>query len=153
MIVKIEFDVDGKPPRKSQWAKKDAPLVIKYRKAALDAREIAKVHEVYTKAVKIKLIVYAPNILDIKYEESTNDDNNHFIGDLDNRLAGVCEYLQNAKAEDDTFKPDPNLWDENDPIHYKNSLIINDDSQIIEITAKKVEHDITRYHVEIVSCD
>ncbi|WOV93640.1 MAG: hypothetical protein R1F52_03145 [Candidatus Nitrosoabyssus spongiisocia] len=37
--MKIKFDVDGRPPRKSNWGKKDADLIVKLRKAAFTAEK------------------------------------------------------------------------------------------------------------------
>ena len=149
--MKIKFEVDGRPPRKSNWGKKDADLIIKLRKAALTARKDAGIDEGYDKPVKIKLTVYATNIVDMGYKQSGDDDPDKFVGDLDSLISGVCEYLQPA-PENPEITIDPMLK-KGDEISHDRALIIKNDSQIIEITAKKVEHDITRYHVEIVSCD
>ena len=52
---KIIFDVDGKPPKKSQWGKDNAKLVIKLRESALKARTKAGMEEYYTGLVKSSL--------------------------------------------------------------------------------------------------
>ena len=152
--MRIEFIVNGKPPRKSKWGRKwkDAPLVVKYRKAVLDARNNAKIQVAYKNPIRVNLTMYAPNVFEKDYKQNGNYDPKKFPGDLDNRVAGICEYLHSAKAKDKTFKPHDDLC-KGDDIDYKNSLIIKDDSQIVEISARKKKDEKERYHVEIVFLD
>ena len=144
----ISFDVEGKPPKKSQWGKDGADLVIKLRDAALDARKNAGIHHCYHGHVKLSLVVYAPNISHVHYRQTSDDDPKKFIGDLDSLVSGVCEYLQRAEPEDETFNLSP-LFNEKPEIGPKVPLIIKEDSQIVEIIAKKIPNEIPHYHVEI----
>ncbi len=146
--MKIKFEVDGRPPRKSNWGDKDTELIIKLRKAALVARKDAGEDEGFDKPVKIKLTVYATNIIDMEYKQSGDDDPDRFVGDLDSLIAGVCEYLQPA-PENPEIKIDPMLK-KGDGISHDRALIIKNDSQIVEINAKK-EKGEHHYKVEIRS--
>ena len=56
--MKINFDVIGKPPKKSNWGTDNAQLIIKLRESALNARKNAGIDECYTGSVKLNLIVY-----------------------------------------------------------------------------------------------
>ena len=146
--MKIKFKVDGRPPRKSNWGDKDAELIIKLREAALAARKDAGVNEGYDKSIKIKLTIYATNILDVEYKQNGDDDPDKFIGDLDSLVAGVCEYLQPAPENPD-IKINPMLK-KGDEISHDRALIIKNDSQIVKIDAKK-EIGKPHYNVEICS--
>ena len=149
--MKISFDVYDKPPKKSQWGKDNAKLVIKLRESALKARTKAGMTKYYTGLVKLNLIVYAPNINNVNYIQTGNDDPNKFGGDLDSLVAGICDYLRKAstKPGENKFKPHP-LFDDRPEIGPEVPLIIFDDAQIVEINAKKKEDDTTHYHVEII---
>ena len=149
--MKISFDVYEKPPKKSNWGTDDAKLVVKFRESALIARENAGIHECYDGPVKLNLIVYAPNIADKNYKQTGDDDPKKFIGDLDSLVAGVCEYLHKGpKKGENYFQPSP-LFDDKPEIGPEVALIINDDSKIVEINAKKEPDDTTHYHVEVIS--
>jgi len=148
MTKPISFDVKGKPPKKSQWGTDDAILVIKLREAALKARKDAGLFGCYHGHVKLSLVVYAPNITHMQYKPIGNDDPKKFIGDLDSFVAGVCEYLQRAVPQDETFTPS-SLFDAKPEIGPDVPLIIKNDSQIVEINAKKMFDENSHYYVEI----
>ncbi len=148
MTKRISFDVKGKPPKKSQWGTDDANLVIKLREEALKARKDAGIFGCYHGHVKLSLVVYAPNITHMQYKPIGNDDPKKFIGDLDSFVVGVCEYLQRAVPKDDTFTPSP-LFDGKNEIGPEVALIIKNDSQIVEINAKKMFDENSHYYVEI----
>ena len=149
--MKTSFNVTGKPPKKSQWGTDDADLVVKLREAALIARKNDGFPEGYEGNVKLNLIIYAPNIVDVDYQQTGDDDPKKFIGDLDSLVAGVCEYLHKGpKKGENNFEPSP-LFDDKPEIGPDVSLIIADDSQIVEIDAKKELDDITHYHVEVIA--
>ncbi len=146
-VQRIVFDVDGKPPKKSNWGTDDAPLVVQFRETALNARETVGIQEGYEGPVKLTLIVFAPNILDMDYKQTGDDDPKKFIGDLDSLVAGVCEYLQPAPTNPDLEIH--HIFDGRDNIAPHLPLIIKNDAQIVEINAKK-EIDIDlHYRVEI----
>ncbi|MCI4431988.1 MAG: hypothetical protein JHC41_00040 [Nitrosopumilus sp.] len=149
---KIVFEVDGKPPQKSQWSGIDAPLVIKLRKAALESRTKRGIGKCITTPVILKLTVYAPNIDDRDYRQIGDNDEKRYIGDLDSLVAGICDYLSRAPEEPgrNNFVPSP-LFDSEPEIASTIPLIINDDSQIKIIKAEKIISEKTYYIVEIES--
>ena len=132
----IIFDVEDKPPKKSNWGKDDADLVIKFREEALKARTEAKHSDCFYESVKLNLIVYAPNPTDMKLKQTGDDDPNRYVGDLDSLVAGVCEYLQQAPTSD-TLTINPILKAKKE-IGPDVALIVKNDSQIVEINAKKM---------------
>ena len=144
----IVFDVKGKPPKKSQWGTDDANLVIKLREEALKARNDAEIFGCYHGHIKLSLVVYAKNITHMQYRQIGDDDPKKFIGDLDSLVAGVCEYLQRAIPQDDTFTPS-SLFEAKPEIGPEVPLIIKNDSQIVEINAKKMFDENLHYRVEI----
>ena len=147
---KITFRVPGKPPHKSEWGGDNASLVIKLRKAALDARNKAGYDKCVTSPVKLKMTVYAPNIDDRYYKQSGNDDDKRYIGDLDSLIAGTCDYLSRAPEEPgrNNFYPS-SLFDKEPDIGPTIPLIIKDDSQIKIISAEKIFSKNPSYVVEI----
>ena len=149
--MKISFDVYDKPPKKSNWGTDDARLVVKLRESALNARENSGVHECYNGFVKLNLIVYAPNIADMDYKQTGDDDPKKFIGDLDSLVAGVCEYLHKGPKKGENYFEPSSLFDDKPEIGPEVALIIGDDAQIVEINAKKEPDDTTHYHVEVIA--
>ena len=147
MTKPIIFDVEDKPPKKYNWGKDDADLVIKFREAALKARTEAERPDCFHESVKLNLIVYAPNPTDMKLKQTGDDDPNRYVGDLDSLVAGVCEYLQPAPNNPD-LKINPILKEKKE-IGPDVALILENDSQIVEINAKKIPGDRLHYHVEI----
>jgi len=143
---KISFDVSGKPPRKSNWGK-DVSQVIKLREEALNARKKAGLSNCFDRPVKLTLIVFAPNISDMSYKQSGDDDPNRYIGDLDSLVAGVCEYLQPAPKTNPEL--DLSQLDGKKEIGPHIALIVKNDSQIKKIDAKKIVNETLHYHVEI----
>lgn len=148
--TKISFVVDGKPPRKSQWGKEDAELIIKLREAGLKARNDAGIGESHSGPVKLNLTIYAPNITNRNYIQTGNDDPKKFVGDLDNFVSGVCDYLHKGPIDGENNHTINSLFNDKPEIGPKVSLIIDDDSQIIEINAKKETGDKIYYHVEVI---
>lgn len=148
--TKIVFKVDGKPPQKSEWGGKNAPLVIELRKAALKSRTRSGLGKCIVTPVKLKLDVYAPNIDDRDYKQIGDNDEKRYIGDLDSLIAGVCDYLSRVPEEPgkNNFEPSP-LFDNEPEIDPTIPLIIKDDSQIKTISAKKIISKKTYYVVEV----
>lgn len=147
---KIVFKVDGKPPQKSEWGGENARLIIKLRKAALEARQKAGQNKCITSPVKLSLIVYAPNIDNRNYKQKGDYDEKRFVGDLDSLIAGVCDYLSRAPEEPgrNNFKPSE-LFDSEPDVGSTIPLIIQDDSQIKIIHAEKIVSGELSYVVEI----
>jgi len=148
MKKKISFDIAGKPPRKSNWDGDDVQQVIKLREEALKARTEAGLTDCFHKPIKFTLIVYAPNITDLEYKQTGDDDPKKYVGDLDSFVAGVCEYLQPAPKNPELGF---NHFDGKEEIGPLVPLIIENDSQIIEINAHKEESETQSYHIEIES--
>ena len=84
----------------------------------------------------------------MQYKPIGNDDPKKFIGDLDSFVLGVCEYLQRAVPKDKTFTLSP-LFNGKPEIGPEVPLIIKNDSQIVEINAKKMFDENLHYSVEI----
>ncbi len=145
----IIFDVEGKPPKKSNWGKDDAHLIVKLREEALKAREKLEIRGCFQGKVKLNLIVHAPNIDNMEYKQTGDDDPKKFIGDLDSLVAGVCEYLQPAPTNPDLEIH--SVFEGKDEIGPSIPIIIQNDAQIVEITAKKEIDDTLHYHVEVTA--
>lgn len=146
---KIIFKVDGKPPPKSQWSGTHANLVIKLRRAALEARTKAQ-EDVFDFPVKLKLQVYASNLNDRYYRQLGDEDKKRYVGDLDSLIAGICDYLSPApvKPGQNKFSPSP-LFEKFPEIGPTIPIIIRDDSQIQSIVAEKIFSEKPYYVVEI----
>ena len=147
MTKRISFDVEGKPPKKSNWGTDDADLVIKFREEALKARMNLGLSDCFHESVKLNLIVYAPNTTEMKYKQTGDDDPKRYVGDLDSLVAGVCEYLQPAPTNPE-LEINP-ILNEKKEIGRDVALIVKNDSQIVEINAKKIRDETLHYHVEI----
>lgn len=128
--MRIEFEVDGRPPRKhgekSMWARADeAPLVAKLRTRALEARAKGGL-SVCPHVESLELEVYAPRS---KLEG---------VGDLDSFIAGVCDGLQAADRSVIPHLHPVFAEPDNETIHPRHSLLIENDSKITLILARKV---------------
>ena len=147
--MRIEFDVDGKPPSKSGWDNKEG-LIKKFREKALAARNKAGISKGDEHRVKIDLTVYTSNISD--RELVKGDDPSKYSGDLDGFISGICDYLGPAEKNVTEDNVHIELKKQNE-INYKIPLIIHDDAKIAEINARKVPGDKEWYRVEIVFLD
>ena len=131
---KIEFSVDGKPPKKTKpslWSKNSPQTqqVVDLRKAALKAYNKEELDDYFHGPVKLTLTVYDPNPLERK--------NRHdYLGDLDGLVAGVFESLQPSPPENNKLEIDPKLK-ENKEISHDVALIVADDAQISTAVATK----------------
>ncbi|MBI5146458.1 MAG: hypothetical protein HZA84_04485 [Thaumarchaeota archaeon] len=134
---KIRFEVEGKPPQKSQWGTSDAILVINLREAALKARTKAGRDKCFTTPVKLKLIVYAPNIDKRNYVQNGDNDEKRYVGDLDSLVAGVCDYLRPGPKRGENNFERSKLFDDKPEIDTDVALMVEDDSQIVSIVAEK----------------
>lgn len=145
MINKINFQVKGRPPRKngaqSCWSikNKEWELIYKLREEAFNAKILSGVDDYFTTNVKITISIFAPNL--------TKKDEHTHIGDLDTFVAGIFEAIQPAPKNatlviDEKLKNHPDIGSEI-------SLLIEDDSFITEINAKKIKNDETFYEIEI----
>jgi hypothetical protein len=128
MILRIEFPVDGIPPKKdgakSMWSKPNEALkIISLRTEAFKAMQKAGLGNCIHSRIDMEFSLFVP---DSQLER---------IGDLDNFIAGICDGLQKASAGTpfDAIFHDP-LYQ---TIHPSISLLEND-AKIMAITAKKL---------------
>ena len=148
MTQSLQFRVEGRPPRKSQWGKEDAKLIFRLREEALKARNEIGFHDFFTCHVKITLRVYAPNVDDRYLKQTMDNDPSAYVGDLDSFVAGVCEALQSAPTNPEI---DIKIFEGHDEIGPKIPLIIKDDAQVTTIEAQKIQYDTRYYTVKIES--
>ena len=145
MIGKIKFKVEGRPPRKSSlkscWSinNKEWELIYKLRECAFEAKKLAGFDGYFTTNTKISITIYAPNL--------TKKDEHEHIGDLDTFVAGIFEAIQPAPSNE-TLDIDEKLKNHPD-IGAAIPLLIEDDSYITEVNAKKIKNDETFYEIEI----
>lgn len=125
-MVKLEFRVEGKPPKKirgkSLWtAESQVGLVRELRKEAFNARQSLAI-EVLDGEVSLEVNIFVP--------ESNNDPKRPelFVGDLDNLISGICESVQ---------KPHPRYVYISEDSACGKSILYNDDSQVVSIHALK----------------
>ena len=142
---KIEFRVEGKPPKKTKpslWSvdNKQIQMVVSLRQKAY--KESKKLKGEYLKGpIKLELTVYDPN-------PETRIDRPDYLGDLDNLTGGVFEVLQVSPPENNGLIVDPKLKN-NDEIRHDKPLIISDDAQITTTVSKKRRADKPYYTVSI----
>lgn len=126
-MVTIEFRVEGLPPKKdgasSMWGKRLESLrLVSLRRAALK-----------------KMGGHSPLKNDIRLTLSVNvgTRNDRSIGDLDNFVTGVCDGLMKMAPR---CRPCEEIWDnpENEDVRPCLPIAIEDDSQVIGISAVKV---------------
>jgi Holliday junction resolvase RusA-like endonuclease len=145
--MNIKFRVEGRPPKKdgsqSLWSEKShqAKLVFNLREKAFEAKQDAKIKESYSGLVQIKISIFAPFI--------TINDHHQHVGDLDNLVAGIFESIQPA-SNNETLIPNK-IFDQNPDVAPNIALLIDDDSQIVSISAEKIKSDDEYYTVEIES--
>jgi len=145
---RIEFSVDGKPPKKttgSLWSvnSPQTQLVVDLRQKAFDASQKAGLKDHFHGPVKLTLTVHAPNPLERK-------DRHDYLGDLDALVGGVFEALQPSPPENNKLVIHP-LLKENKDIRNDVALIVADDAQIATILSKKRQNDKPFYTVMIES--
>ena len=125
--IRIEFTVHGHmPPKKdgakSMWDKPvEAKRLVAMRRSALTAMRDANL---LTRNISLHLLVHLGR------------DNSRSVGDLDNFITGVCDGLMAAhqQAALDELWAAPELQD----IHPHRSIAIEDDSEVMEIDARKI---------------
>lgn len=144
----ITFTVEDRPPKKSDakscWGTKEANYVLRLREKALEARKKVNMNDCFRVPVKIELLVYAKNLTKRK---NTDD----YVSDLDTLIAGVLESLQ--PASDNPEIKISSIFNGRDEIGPKVPLMIEDDAQVIEIQAKKIESSNKRYTLTISSAE
>lgn len=144
--TRIEFSVDGKPPKKTKpslWSENSnqTQLVLDLRQKAYESSKKVGLNEHFHGPIKLKLTVYDPNPLERK-------DRSDYLGDLDALIGGVFESLQPSPPENNNLKIHHLLKEKKD-IRHDVALIIADDAQIATTEAKKRENKKTFYTVMI----
>lgn len=131
--MRLEFNVDGKPPRKdganSMWGKaNESSKIIMLRQSALTAMKRAGMLECFQSFVHVNLDLYVP----VWQVES--------VGDLDNFISGICDGLQaiHPNGEAHVRFSDPQ-YEGIDP--HKTLLIANDSKVTSIYAAKHVQKD------------
>jgi hypothetical protein len=127
--MRIEFEVDGKPPRKdganSMWGKDDeVARIVSLRRKALEAMQKEGMTDCFRSYVRLELTLFLPRT---ELER----------GDLDNFITGVCDGLQAVSSNARTRIHNEFLKSENDGIHPRRALLLENDSKIISINARK----------------
>ena len=142
---KIKFQVKGRPPRKTEdkscWSikSKEWQLIYKLRECAFEAKKLDGIDGYFTTDAKISIIIHAPSL--------TKEDEHEHIGDLDTFVAGIFEAIQPAPPNE-TLDIDEKLKNHPD-FGSKIPLLVEDDSYITEVNAKKIKNDETFYEIEI----
>ena len=145
MFTKINFKVQGRPPRKSGlkscWSNggKEWEYIYKLRECAFNAKKLAGVDDYITTNAKISIIIHTLYL--------TKKDEHEHIGDLDTFVAGIFEAIQPAPQNktlviDEKLKNHPDFGSEI-------PILIEDDSYITEVNAKKIKNDETFYEIEL----
>lgn len=143
---RIQFTVAGKPPRKSSWGE-DTDSILKLRIEALKARNMEGLSSCFTGPVRLTLTMFAPNVIDMKYKQTGDDDPRKYVGDLDSFVAGVCESLQPAPTNFD--RKISKIFEGHDDVGPEMALILENDSQVITIVAKKIPNEKIYYIIKI----
>ncbi len=143
---RIEFTVNGKPPKKTKpslWSENSnqTQLVLDLRQKAYDYSKKVGQNVYLHGPVKLTLTVYDPNPIERK-------DRPDYLGDLDALIGGVFESLQPSPPENNNLKIHP-LLKENKEIRHDVALIIADDAQITKTISQKRKHSRTFYTVLI----
>jgi hypothetical protein len=145
MINEIKFQVKGRPPRKSGaqscWSvnSKEWALIYKLRECVFEAKKLAGFDDYFRSNTKITITIHAPSL--------TKKDEHTHIGDLDTFVAGIFEAIQPA-PQNETLVIDEKLKNHLD-FGSKIPLLVEDDSYITEVNAKKIKNDDTFYEIEI----
>ena len=129
--MRIEFEVESRPPKKhgekSMWARDDeAPYIALLRKSAVRARDKAGLRDCFRCHVKLELTVYIPGS---RLESA---------GDLDNFITGVFDSLQAADPKVMKWLHQVFREPENEDIDPRIPLLIDNDSRIVSVLARKV---------------
>jgi len=132
--MQIEFTVEDCPPKKhgekSMWDSKiEAPRVASLREKAYEARLRAGFHDCFRGLVELEITVFVP-----KSQLET-------VGDLDNFIAGICDSLQAADVKIPSFHKTFHKLAEDNKLHPKHPILIDNDAKVVSIIGKKVALD------------
>lgn len=129
--MRIEFTVEGRPPKKhgekSMWARNDEAFPIALlRERALQARRKLGINDCFRSLVSLELTIFIPKS---RLESA---------GDLDNFVTGVCDGLQAADPKALPYLHSIFHEPRRAGIDPRQKLLIEDDSKVVSIAAKKV---------------
>jgi hypothetical protein len=144
--LRIEFIVHDIPPKKhgekSMWDHPtEVPRLILLRKQAFQAMKEMGLRDCLRSLITLELTLYVPR------------SNLESIGDLDNFITGVCDGLQAAHSNIKKFHEAFSRYAD---IHPTRTLLIENDSRIVSIQAKKEinpEDDGVFYKIAVQSRD
>ena len=129
----------------SCWSKigKEWELIYKLREKAFEAKKFAGIVNSFNTNTKITITIFAPYL--------TKKDQHAHVGDLDTFVAGIFEAIQPA-PNNETLDIDEKLKD-NPDFGSKIPILVEDDSYITEIVARKIKNEKMFYEVEIESVE
>ena len=144
---RVEFSVDGKPPKKSKpsmWSQdsNQTQLVFNLRQKAYETMQKYGL-ENFHGPVKLTLTVYDPNPIE-------RADRHDYLGDLDSLIQGVFDSLQPSPPEINNFNIHQ-AFKETPEIRHDVPLIIADDAQITCTVSQKRKNENPYYTVLIES--
>lgn len=129
--MRVRFTVKGLPPKKhgekSMWARNDeAPRIASLREKALEARTKLGINDCFHSLVSLELRIFVPKS---RLEP---------VGDLDNFITGVCDGLQTADSKVLPYLHKIFREPGREGIDPKQELLIENDSKVVSIIAKKI---------------
>ena len=132
--MRIEFTVKGHPPKKhgekSMWARGDeAPFVVLLREKALEAKLNASLDTCFHSFVALEITVFAPR------------SRLKSVGDLDSFITGICDGLQAADSKVLPYLHRVFKEPSRERIDPRDALLIENDANVVSITARKVALD------------
>jgi hypothetical protein len=137
-MVTFKFHVDGLPPKKnganSMWGNQfESERLVSLRKAALLEM---KGHLPLKSGIKLTIAVHIA-------------ENNRLVGDLDTFITGVCDGLMKITSRANPVK---SIWDrpENADIRPNISIAIDDDCEVMNIQAAKIEGGIDKPFYDVM---
>lgn len=129
--MRIEFSVPGRPPKKPGYLSAynhkggQVPQVILLRERALKARTEAGLSACFPSWVSLELTIFIPQAELRRF------------GDLDTRIAGICESLQSAHGGSQSH-PSPLFFEPGrEDIQPSKKILIENDNRVIAIIARK----------------
>lgn len=139
IVMRITVTVDGRPPRKngaqSLWNSPESGRVLELRLGIRREQDRMENRDLFDDPVRVELEVFAPNVLDRGNSQT-------YVGDIDTFVAGICETIQKA---DGNVKQVSDVFDGHDDVRPELPMLIMDDAQVAEISAKKTKDGDERY--------
>lgn len=141
-VTDIQVEMSGTPPKKgsngSIWNGERRQHTMDLRMEMYKKQKKAGNTLPFEGPVSVTLVMAAPLILDVK--------ESGYVGDLDSFVAGVCDAIQPAPYE--IIKSNKEFLGPKE-IGLKKPLLINNDSQITEIHARKIESEFYGYTLTV----